>query len=129
MLKLTDILKHIGKRVSTMGDVYYGTVVTNSVAAKTSVIVNKLTLPAGVYVISANIQFAISTSAGTVVNIYQTGVGTLAIERGDMAGGGGHSLIAIANFANDAEVVCNVYQAHTAAVNVTTNRLMAVRMK
>lgn len=128
--KLNQILQGLIERYSRSGTVYNGTVVTNSVAPNTSVTINRVNLPAGTYVIAAEVQFSASNvNAGTLVTIYQNGAGTLAIERGNMSGGGGHSLCAITEAVDEAEILLNVYQTHTATVTVSPNRLIAVRIK
>ena len=128
--KLNQILQGLIDRYSKSGTVYNGTAVTNSVAPKTSVTINRVNLPAGTYVIAAEVQFSASNAnAVTLTTIYQNGAGTLAIERGNMAGGGGHSLCAITEAVDEAEILLNVYQTHTATVTVSPNRLIAVRIK
>lgn len=117
-----------GSKNSRGGVLIYGQVVTNSVNSKTSTTVNKMTLSAGVYIISANVQFSISTTAVTVANIYRTGTGTIAIERGTMLSGGGHSLCAIERVTDDTEIVCNVYHTHTATTTISINSLRAVKI-
>lgn len=128
--KLNQILQGLIDRYSKSGTVYNGTAVTNSVAPNTSVTINRVNLPAGTYVIAAEVQFSVSNAnAGTLVTIYQNGAGTLAIERGNMSGGGGHGLCAITEAVDEAEILLNVYQTHTATVTVSPNRLIAVRIK
>lgn len=128
--KLNQILQGLIERYSRSGTVYKGTVVTNSVAPNTSVTINRVNLPAGTYVIAAEVQFSASNvNAGTLATIYQNGAGTLAIERGNMSGGGGHSLCAIIEAVDEAEILLNIYQTHTATVTVSPNRLIAVRIK
>ena len=128
--KLNQILQKLIERYSKSGTAYNGTVATNSVAPNTSVTVNRVNLPAGTYVIAAEVQFSVSNAnAITLATIYQNGAGTLAIERGNMAGGGGHSLCAIIEVVDEAEILLNIYQSHTATVTVAPNRLVAVRIK
>lgn len=128
--QLNAILQGLIERYSRSGTAYNGTVLTNSVAPNTSVTINRVNLPAGTYVIAAEVQFSVSNAnAGTLATIYQNGAGTLAIERGNMSGGGGHSLCAIIEVVDEAEILLNAYQTHTATVTVSPNRLIAVRIK
>lgn len=128
--KLNQILQGLIERYSRSGTAYNGTAITNSVAPNTSVTVNRINLPAGTYVIAAEVQFSVSNAnAGTLATIYQNGAGTLAIERGKMDGGGGHSLCVIIEAVDEVEILLNVYQTHTATVTVSPNRLVAVRIK
>lgn len=120
--------EYVDQKIPGGGVLIYGQVVTNSVNSKTSTTVNKMTLSAGVYIISANVQFSISTTAVTVANIYRTGTGTIAIERGTMLSGGGHSLCAIERVTDDTEIVCNVYHTHTATTTISINSLRAVKI-
>lgn len=128
--KLNKILQGLIERYSNSGTILKGNVVTNVVPTKTSVIISKFNLTKGVYIVSANVQFNTSdAAAGTVVSIYQTGLGTLSIVRSDMDGGGGNSLCAVVDLDEEVEIVLSAYHTHSSTVNTNTNKLTAVRIK
>ena len=112
---------------SSLGKIYHGSIVTNTVADRTSVIVNELYLPAGKYILTFNVEFSISSTAGTVVNIMDA-TGTLAIERSTMYGGGRNRLCAVINNQEE-EGYFRAYAYHNSGKTVTLSRNMFKAIK
>lgn len=126
--KLNEILRKLIGRYDICGTVYTGTPIQTEVEPHVGTQVNKLTLAAGTYILSCNMQFSISSSMPTIVSVQQPGVRTLMVERGTMVNGGGHSLCGIIEFAGG-EIVAVVQHGHTEAVKVQQNELKAIRIK
>lgn len=113
---------------SSLGKIYHGSIVTNTVADRTSVIVNELYLPAGKYILTFNVEFSISSTASTVVNIMDA-TGILAIERSTMSGGGGNSLCAVINNQEEEGYFkAYAYQNSGKTVTLSKNMFKAVKV-
>lgn len=128
--KLNQILQGLIERYSRSGTVYNGTVLTNTVPAKTSTKIRQLTLPAGTYVITASTGYSRDiSSAMTNCTIYLEGDGTLCTARGTMAGGGGDCTTTIQTFDEEVTLSQMVYQGSTETVTTSVTEFKAVRIK
>lgn len=128
--KLNQILQGLIDRYSKCGTVYEGTVLTNSVPAKTSTRIRQLTLPAGTYVITASTGYSRDiSSAMTTCTIYLEGDGSLCAARGTMAGGGGDCVTTIQAFDEEVTLSQMAYQGSTETVTASVTEFKAVRIK
>lgn len=128
--KLNQILQGLIDRYSKCGTVYAGTVLTNSVPAKTSTRIRQLTLPAGTYVITASTEYSRDiSSAITICSICLGGSSTLCLVRGTMAAGGGDCITTIQTFDEDVTLSQVVYQGSTETVTASLTKFNAVKIK
>lgn len=128
--QLNQILQGLIDRYSKCGTVYNGTVLTNTVPAKTSTRIRQLTLPAGTYVITASTGYSRDVStAMTICTIYLEGDGTLCTARGTMAGGGGDCITTIQTFDKEVALSQIAYQGSTETATASVTEFTAVRIK
>lgn len=124
---LNTILRGLMRRNDVIGKVYTGTKLVETVPPSTSTAVSSVMVPPGVYVITANMEWTISTPAFALIHL-GTQNGTLAIERGNMEAGGGGSISAVANCSNNTQLKVSLYHSHTTSVGFWAN-LQAIRIK
>lgn len=128
VLMLNKILQWAIDRLNGIGTTCTGTRLVTSVPSKVSTNVLKATVPAGTYVVTACVEWSISSTAQTVMGLY-VGANRAAICRGDMLSGGGDNCTVIITVDTDTDIIVNSYQGHTSAVNLGFTSLNAVRIK
>lgn len=102
---------------------------TVSCTTATSVKAYDVSLPAGTYIIVANAQWPVSSTALTIATIYdETNKGTLAITRGTMNAGGGDTVARILSLSETTSISLRLYHAQ-GATQTAAYRFGAVRIK
>lgn len=98
-----------------------------SIPSNISTTAVEFTVPAGVYVVTANAEWTISSSAFSCACIL-VGGSSVAIERGTMNAGGGHSLSTVVTAKSENVIALMMYSGESDAVTVRA-KLKAIRIK
>ncbi len=125
---LNAILRSLMRRSDTVGKVYTGTKLIETVQPKTNVAVSSVTVPAGTYVIFGNIAYNVSEEVLTICSIATT-ERQMAVVRGTMGAGGGDCASCGVTMTESTEIRLCAYQAASYATPIAIANLNVVRIK
>ena len=125
---LNKILQWIIDRLNGIGTVYTGTKLVTSVPSNSYADVLSVTVPPGTYVITANVEWGISTGATTIISLYADST-CLALCRGNMSAGGGDACSAIITVETNTKLRVMSYQSHSSAASLGFISLRAIKIK
>ena len=124
---LNKILQGLMRKSSDIGTIYASSNTVEAVPSKTDTEMASVTVPAGTYVITANMDWKKDLNVFVVSSIRTDGTNPAA-HRGTMVGGGGASLAVVWAFKTEMKIAVNVYHQHTESVGCWA-RLQAIRIK
>lgn len=125
---LNTVLQGILNRLRGIGTVYIGTKLVTAIPSRTSTRVLKVVVPPGTYVVTACVEWGISTTDMTVMSLY-AGSACKAVSRGNMSSGGGDVCSAVVTVEIDTALEVLSYQGNVSAVNLGFTSLTAVKIK
>ena len=117
------------EKANVVGTLYTGTLITNSVPNTTATQIMSLTLPAGLYIVVGNCQWAVAVNGMSITEL--TGINNVPIVRDssyENSAGGGCSISSIANLTTQTTVYLRVYQNSGATKTLNRLELHAVRL-